>query len=129
MNRLSLLLTGLALAPASLQAGWPDGTLFTAPFGPGGTWNLYKTVSRPMTWTEAQSEAERSVDPLGKTGKPGHLICIGSAAENMFVYQKVQGHYIWLGLTDSEKRGGKEALADRRALHLSSVAQHRAERE
>jgi hypothetical protein len=113
MNRLFFLLAGLALAPVSLQAGWPDGTLFTAPFGPGGTWNLYKTVSRPMTWTEAQSEAERSVDPLGKTGKPGHLICIGSAAENMFVYQKVQGYYIWLGLTDSEKRGGKEAGSDR----------------
>ncbi|MCW1921742.1 lectin-like protein [Luteolibacter arcticus] len=113
MNRLSLLLTGLALAPAALQAGWPDGTLFTAPFGPGGTWNLYKTVSVPMSWTEAQSAAERSVDPLGKTGKAGHLVCIGSAAENMFVYQKVQGHYIWIGLTDSEKRGAKEAGSDR----------------
>jgi hypothetical protein len=113
MNPRSLILTAFVLAPASLQAGSPDGTLFTAPFGPGGTWNLYKTVSKPMTWTDAQSAAERSVDPLGNTGKPGHLICIGSAAENMFVYQKVQGHYIWLGLTDSEKRGGKEAGNDR----------------
>ena len=67
-----------------------------------------------MTWTEAQSAAERSVDPLGKTGKPGHLVCISSAAENMFVYQKVQGHYIWIGLTDNEKRGGKEAGNDRK---------------
>ncbi|RYD63491.1 MAG: hypothetical protein EOP83_12030 [Verrucomicrobiaceae bacterium] len=113
MNRLFLLLTGLAWAPAALQAGYPEGTLFTAPFGPGGTWNLYKSVSTPMTWTDAQSAAERSVDPLGKTGKPGHLVCIGSAAENMFVYQKVIGRYIWIGLTDSEKRGGKEAGGDR----------------
>ncbi|MEK7950032.1 lectin-like protein [Luteolibacter soli] len=114
MNRLSLLLVALVAAPASLLAAvWPDGTLFTAPFGPGGTWNLYKSVATPMSWTEAQSAAERSVDPLGKTGKPGHLICISSAAENMFVYQKVTGHYIWLGLTDSEKRGGKEAGSNR----------------
>ncbi|RYD63489.1 MAG: hypothetical protein EOP83_12020, partial [Verrucomicrobiaceae bacterium] len=114
MKRLSLLFAALAVAPLSVQAGWPDGTLFTAPFGPGGTWNLYKTVSVPMTWTEAQSAAERSVDPLGKTGKPGHLVCISSAAENMFVYQKVQGHYIWIGLSDHEKRGGKEAGNDRK---------------
>ncbi|MEK7950034.1 hypothetical protein [Luteolibacter soli] len=116
MNRLSPLLAALALAPVTLQAsdiGWPDGTLFTAPFGPGGTWNLYKVVSTPMTWTEAQSAAERSVDPLGKTGKPGHLVCISGAAENMFVYQKVEGRWIWAGLTDSEKRGGKEAGSDR----------------
>ena len=113
MNRLPLLLGALALAPACLQAGWPDGTLFTAPFGPGGTWNLYKVVNTQMTWTDAQSAAERSVDPLGNTGKPGHLVCISSAAENMFVYQKVSGFYIWLGLTDSEKRGGKEAFNDR----------------
>ncbi len=113
MNSLPSLWVALALAPASLQAGWPDGTLFTAPFGPGGTWNLYQTVSTPMTWTEARLAAERSMDPLGKTTKPGHLVCIGSAAENMFVYQKVEGFYIWLGLTDSEQHGGKEAGNDR----------------
>jgi hypothetical protein len=112
MNRLFLLLAALIAVPVSAQAAWPDGTLFTAPFGPGGTWNLYKTVSTPMSWTEAQSAAERSVDPLGKSGKPGHLVCIGSAAENMFVRQKVDGGCIWLGLTDSEKRGGKEAGDD-----------------
>jgi hypothetical protein len=112
MNRFSLLLTALVVAPVSGQAAWTDGTLFTAPFGPGGTWNVYKTVSTPMTWTEAQSAAERSVDPLGKTGKPGHLVCIGSAAENMFVRQKVQGGCIWTGLSDSEKHGGKEAGND-----------------
>lgn len=109
MKRLSLLLAALAAMPACVQAGWPDGTLFTAPFGPNGTWNLYKTVSAPMTWADAQAAAERSVDPLGKTGKPGHLVCISSAAENMFVRQKVEGGCIWLGLTDNEKRGGKEA--------------------
>lgn len=114
MKRLCLLLAALAVAPVSLRAqGWPHGTYFTAPYGPDGTWNLYMTVSTPMTWTEAQSLGERTVDPLGKTGKPGHLVTIGSAAENMFVYQKVQGHYIWIGLTDSEKRGAKEAGNDR----------------
>ncbi|MEK7950033.1 lectin-like protein [Luteolibacter soli] len=113
MKRLSLLLAALAVAPMSAQAGWPNGTLFTAPYGSGGTWNLYKVVSTPMTWTEAQSAAERSVDPLGKTGKPGHLVCVSSAAENMFVYQKVTGDYIWIGLTDNEKRGGKEAGSNR----------------
>ncbi|MEK7950036.1 hypothetical protein [Luteolibacter soli] len=113
MNRLLPLIATLVAAPASLHAAWPNGTFFTAPYGPGGTWNLYKTVDTTMTWTEAQSMAERSVDPLGKTGKPGHLVCIGSAAENMFVYQKVLGHYIWLGMSDNEKYGGKEAGSDR----------------
>jgi hypothetical protein len=114
MNRRLLLLAALAASPVSLHAqAWPHGTYFTAPYGPGGTWNLYMTVSTPMTWTEAQSLGERTVDPLGKTGKAGHLVTIGSAAENMFVYQKVQGHYIWIGLTDSEKRGAKEAGNDR----------------
>ena len=112
MNRFPLLIAALVAVPMSARAAWPDGTLFTAPFGPGGTWNLYRTVSTPMTWTEAQSAAERAVDPLGKTGKPGHLVCISSAAENMFVRQKVDGGCIWLGLTDSEKRGGKEAGND-----------------
>lgn len=97
-----------------------DGTCFTAPYGPGGTWNLYRTVSVPMTWTQAQTRAEATIDPLGNSGKPGHIVCIGSAAENMFVYHNVEGEYIWIGLTDNEKWGGKEAGTNRGGWHWVS---------
>ncbi|MEO5915432.1 MAG: lectin-like protein [Luteolibacter sp.] len=110
----SILPLFLMLSPAPLFAqAAPHGTYFTAPYGPGGTWNLYRTNNAPMTWTQAQTNAEATVDPLGNSGKPGHLVTIGSAAENMFVYQKVVGDYIWIGLTDNEKWGGKEAGSDR----------------
>lgn len=107
-----MLLAGFPLVAAAQPA--EHGTFFTAPYGPGGTWNLYQTNSIPATWTKAQAAAEATPDPLGKTGKPGHLVTIGSAAENMFVYQQVRGHFIWIGLTDNEKWGGTEALSDRK---------------
>lgn len=113
MKRLSLLALPLVLQPASAQVV-PHGTYLTAPFGPGGTWNLYQTNNIPATWTDAQAQAEAKVDPLGGSGKKGHLVCIGSAAENQFVYEKVLGRFIWLGLTDNEKWGGKEAGSNRK---------------
>lgn len=92
----------------------PHGAYLTAPYGPGGTWNLYQANSVPSTWSQAQAKAEATLDPLGGSGKKGHLVTIGSAAENMFVYQKVLGHFIWMGMTDNEKWGGKEAGANRK---------------
>jgi hypothetical protein len=86
-----------------------SGTYYTAPYGPNGTWNLYQAQQTPMTWTQAQETAAKLVDPLGGTGKMGHLVTISGAAENMFVFQKVIGTWIWIGLTDHEAWGGKEA--------------------
>lgn len=57
--------------------------------------------------------AAAAKDPRGGTNKMGHLVTIGSAAENMFVYQFVEGNHLWIGLTDNEKFGGREAGSDR----------------
>lgn len=109
-----LTITSLLLSSVWVSAQQaPDGAYLTAPYGPGGTWNLYQARSFPMTWVEAETSAEAVIDPLGSSGKKGHLVCIGSAPENMFVYQMVSGGFIWLGLTDNEKWGGKEAGANR----------------
>ena len=105
-----ILMSGL---PA-IAANSPPGGLLCAPFGPGGTWNLYQTSVEPLTWTKAQELAAATKDPKGGTDKPGHLVTIGSAAENMFVYQFVEGWYLWIGLTDNEKYGGREAGSNRR---------------
>ncbi len=111
----SLLPLFLALLPLPLFAqASPHGTFFTAPYGSGGTWNLYQASSTPKTWTQAQEQSEATIDPLGNSGQKGHLVTVGSAAENMFVYTKVQGRFIWLGLTDNEKWGGKEAGLNRK---------------
>lgn len=91
----------------------PPGGLLCAPFGPNGTWNLYQTSTEPLTWAAAQKLASETKDPKGGTNKMGHLVTISSAAENMFVYQHVEGWYIWIGLTDNEKYGGREAGSNR----------------
>jgi hypothetical protein len=90
----------------------PDG-LFCGPFGPGGTWNIYQTSAAPLTWVKAQELAAATKDPRGGTDKMGHLVAIGSAAENMFVRQYAAGSFLWIGLTDNEKFGGREAANDR----------------
>ena len=97
-----------------IAANAPPGGLLCAPFGPGGTWNLYQTSIEPLTWVKAQELAAAAKDPRGGTDRMGHLVTIGSAAENMFVYQFVEGWYLWIGLTDNEKYGGREAGSDRR---------------
>lgn len=105
-------LTAAGLWPLSAAPLTP-GSFITAPYGPNGTWNLYQTSKEPLTWVEAQELAEKTEDPGGGTGRKGHLVVISSAAENMFVYQYAQGTYLWIGLTDHERWGGKEAGADR----------------
>jgi len=103
------------LAAASLATAQtsPPGAFLCAPFGPGGTWNLYQTSTEPLTWAKAAALAASQKDPQGGTDKMGHLVTIGSPAENMFVYQFVEGWYLWIGLTDHEKYGGREAGSNR----------------
>ncbi|MEO5915433.1 MAG: lectin-like protein [Luteolibacter sp.] len=114
--------TPFLLIPLALKIGAmnlaaqvaPHDPYFTAPFGPGGTWNLYQFCSAPLTWTQAQEMAEKMSDPLGKSGKMGHLAAIGSAAENEFVYRSSESKFLWIGLTDNERWKGSEAGSDRR---------------
>ena len=110
--RLSFALLIAASSVACAQNA-PPGGLLCAPFGPGGTWNLYQTSTEPLTWVKAQALAVATKDPQGGTDKMGHLVTIGSAAENMFVYQYAEGWYLWIGLTDNEAHGGREAGSNR----------------
>ncbi|RYD39350.1 MAG: hypothetical protein EOP85_16095, partial [Verrucomicrobiaceae bacterium] len=104
----------IAFPVAAAAQPHAHGTYLTAPYGQGGTWNLYQTNSVASTWSEAQAKSEALVDPMGGTGKKGHLVTIGSAAENMFVFHRVLGPVVWVGLTDNEKWGGKEAGSNRK---------------
>lgn len=104
---------GLTTLSAGADKPSPD-RLFCAPFGPGGTWNLYQTSAEPLTWVKAQKLADATKDPRGGTDRMGHLVTIGSAAENMFVRQYGAGSFLWIGLTDNEKFGAREAGNDRR---------------
>ena len=102
--------------PTSLPAGTrplPDLEYFTAPYGPNGTWNLYAIVGgdrgERIGWYEAHVDAVSRIDPLGSSGKPGHLVWINSSNENHFVRNMTRRNSCWIGLTDDSLFGGTEA--------------------
>jgi hypothetical protein len=101
-------LLAFSLALAGLTAA---GELFTAPFGEGGTWNLYQCVSRPVTWNDAMRLAGEMKAPSGDTDLTGHLATFSSLAENLFMRQVSDRQSAWCGLTDDERFGGREAGA------------------
>lgn len=86
---------------------------FTAPFGPGGKWNLYQVRTAEVTWAEAHDLAEKADAPGEHKGKKGHLIACTTPAESSFAHRIAIGKEVWIGLTDSEDFGGKEAGAAR----------------
>lgn len=95
----SLLASGAAFA----------GELYTAPFGEGGTWNLYQRIEQNVTWPDAKRLAEELKAPAGNPELSGHLVTFSSPAENHFM-RLVSGRMnVWCGLTDDEKFGGHEA--------------------
>ena len=95
---------------------------FTAPFGPGGTWNLYMLVGESETWigahTRAVSFPADSTDLAGVAGNltTGHLLQISGRAENsmgvaiqnrmLTFHNQLGGNTAttngWLGATDSD---------------------------
>lgn len=92
---------------------------YTAPFGPGGTWNLYKAVFQGTTFAGAHSIATTtpadSTGVAGVAGNPatGHLVSIGGQMENDFVFQimaysSMGSVNTWLG-TDDPTYGGTES--------------------
>lgn len=95
---LSFALCGISLA----------GPLYTGPFGPDGTWNLYQLVENNLTWEEARKQAESLPAPTGDAEAKGHLITFSSAAENHFA-RALNREEAWCGLTDDERFGGREA--------------------
>ncbi|MEO7098289.1 MAG: lectin-like protein, partial [Luteolibacter sp.] len=96
---LALALSGISLA----------GEVYTAPFGEGGTWNLYQRINQNVTWLDAKRIAEELKAPAGNPELSGHLVTLSSLAENQFMRQVAGGMPVWCGLTDNEGFGGQEA--------------------
>ena len=79
-----------------------SGPLFTGPYGAGGTWNVYELAMEPAgaTWDGARVNATS----MSFRGLPGHLVTLGSAAENSFVAgiaAQLDDGDVWIGLTDA----------------------------
>lgn len=101
---------------------------FTAPFGEGGTWNLYevqglpatvnprlqlsvsgKVAETPASWHAALADAQGRVETLSGKNVVGHLLSVGGADENDAIRSRVRASSdYWIGLTDNEAFGGGE---------------------
>jgi hypothetical protein len=92
----------MAAALGLLAGGAADvamaGNIFTGQFGAGNTWNIYEAVDSATSFKEALALAAARPDPTGG-GAIGHLVTIGSLAENDFVHSLAPGER-WIGLTD-----------------------------
>jgi subtilase family serine protease len=96
---------------------------YTGPYGPAGTYNLYRIVFVPTDFTTAHNAAVAArADSTGVSGVAsgpaagitGHLISIGSEAEQHFAYRLsifagLNSASVWIGATDSPTFGGNEA--------------------
>ena len=85
-------------------------TFYTAPFGPGGTWNLYQfrgtLADRPRTWIDAENQAAATPDPSGISGLAGHLADVTQRQENFFLERITGFSQFWIGLTDRGEEAG-----------------------
>lgn len=88
---------GLLLLLPSLASA----DVFQAPFGPGGTWNVYETVSTGATFKDALAAAKAKVDPVNGTVN-GTLVSVVSQGENDMLRTIRGGQDTWIGLTDRE---------------------------
>lgn len=103
-TNLPTVLRALAVACLCSAIGQLHGALrYTAPFGPGGTWNVYEPVDTPTTFWLAHQAATQAV----YLGVSGHLVTIGSKEEDLAV-GRMAGRDIWIGLTDQAQLGGAE---------------------
>src|SRR5688572_23902138 len=64
---------------------------YTAPFGPGGSWNLYEVTNTVTTWKAGhQAATAKQAGSTGVSGvsgntSTGHLVAISGWAENGIV--------------------------------------------
>lgn len=107
-----------AAAPIAGAAQFP--IYYTGPYGPGGTWNLYRVVMRGETWDAARQAARaataKSTGLAGVSGPAyaqlkGHLISLSTEAEHHFAYQvmafgSLNTAGFWTGATDRRADGG-----------------------
>ncbi len=97
-------LFGLA-SPAAAQ-------FYTAPHGPGGTWNLYEVTNATATWKAAhlasiaRTAAATGVSGVAADTRTGHLIAMNTWQENsmasMIAIRHTNSSNVWIGLTDSD---------------------------
>ena len=98
MKRLLLGAVLFALFAGNLNAQAPN-SVWTAPFGPGGTWNIYEVYLTTDTWVNAHNRTFTTTDSLG-LGVKGHLVSLHSAAENNWVHLVAGGGDVSIGLVD-----------------------------
>lgn len=107
------LILGHALALAALSLTLHGQKIYQAPYGEGGTWNVYEVVSDPLlTWLDAEVASRTYTENLSGQNKPGHLVSIHSTEEADFVRVIAQGASVWIGLTDNESYGGIETTSN-----------------
>lgn len=111
--------TSLFATALLLQAAFTcRAQVYTGPYGPGGTFNVYTVVTTAATWAAADTAAKAAT--AASTGLPalagnlltGHLVQIGSEDENTFVAMIATirigsgNSNIWTGLNDLNAEQG-----------------------
>lgn len=125
------LLAALAAALYCAQSSPANAQYYVqAPFGTGGTYNLYEvrglgdislgarygryeviggsysaSTGVGDTWQNAFNAAASTTETVSGTNKPAHLVSIGSGAENAFVHEIANYGDVWIGLTDDPNSG------------------------
>ncbi len=108
----------LAAAASLWAAGSASAQVYAGPYGPGGTYNVYRVITTASTWAAADAAAKAA--PASSTGLPslagntatGHLVQISSEDENTFVAMIATimpgsgNSSIWLGLNDNNAEQG-----------------------
>ena len=106
------LLRPFVAASLALSAGTASAQYFTAPYGPGGTWNLYEVSNNVASLVAAhQASIAKQAQATGVGGvagntTTGHLAHVGSWAENahisLMAIRHTNSSNVWIGLTDSD---------------------------
>ncbi|MDB6135606.1 MAG: hypothetical protein JWM59_3849 [Verrucomicrobiales bacterium] len=84
-----------------LLPSFASADFYQAPFGPGGTWNVYETVGTAATFKDALTAAKAKVDPVNGTVN-GTLVSVISQGENDMLRTIRGGADTWIGLSDRE---------------------------
>ena len=69
MRRFALIWAPLIWATVFAAADVAHAEVFQAPYGPGGSWNLYEVVDSRATWIEA-TRRRHEQDANGRRGTP-----------------------------------------------------------